>query len=106
MPKTTFSTMIKGFGNNTGIEVPLESLEVLGKGKRPPVTVHVGHCSYKNTVGMMSGISLISLPKAHRDAAGLKAGDEVTVTLELDDGIREVEVPQSPQTALSKFFQN
>jgi bifunctional DNA-binding transcriptional regulator/antitoxin component of YhaV-PrlF toxin-antitoxin module len=100
MTRTTFKTAIKGFGNNTGIEVPEEALEELGSGKRAPVNVSIGSYSYKSTVGVMNGMFLISLPKAHREAAGLKAGDKITVTLELDEGIREVEVPKSLQTAL------
>ena len=46
--ETAFETTILGFGNNTGIEVPTEN-------------------------GVMSGRTLISLPKAHREASGLAA---------------------------------
>ena len=78
-------TVILGVGNNTGIEVPTESLEELGAGKRPPVIVKIGAYAYRSTPGIMDGRSMIPLAKAHRDAAGLKAGDAVTVTLELED---------------------
>jgi hypothetical protein len=98
--KTTFETIIKGFGNNTGIEVPPDSLEALGSSKRPPVSVTVAGYTYKSTVASMSGKYMISLSKAHREASGLKAGDAVTVTLELDAGVREVEVPIPLRKAL------
>lgn len=98
--QTTFDTKISGFGNNAGIEVPASSLTELGAGKRPPVLVTVGDYTYRSTVGVMGGRSLISLPKAHRDASGLKAGDEVTVTLVLEEGPRPVDVPPALHAAL------
>src|SRR4051794_34035779 len=100
--QTSFDTVILGFGNNTGIEVPAVNLTELGAGKRPPVVVNVEGYSYQSTVGVMSGRTLISLPKAHREAAGLKAGDAVTVTLVLDGGHRDVEVPPQLHAALDR----
>jgi hypothetical protein len=98
--RTTFDTVILGFGNNTGIEVPAEKLAELGTGKRLPVTVTVAGYSYQSTVGVMGGRTLISLSKAHREAAGLKADDAVTVSLAPDAGRREVAVPAQLQAAL------
>ena len=100
MSMTTFETVILRFGNNTGIEVPAGSLAELGSGKRPPVLVTVAGYRYRSTVGVMGGRTLISLPKAHRDASGLKAGDTVTVSLALDAGSRHVDVPPALQAAL------
>lgn len=100
MSVTTFETVILGFGNNTGIEVPARSLAELGSGKRPPVLVTVAGYSYRSTVAVMGGRTLISLPKAHRDASGLKAGDTVTVSLALEEGPRPVDVPAALQAAL------
>ena len=85
----------------TGIEVPEEVVAALGSHKRPPVRVTIGEYTYRSTVGAMGGKTLISLPKAHRDAAGLAAGDHVTVTLTLEEGQREVEVPAALAAALS-----
>jgi hypothetical protein len=99
---TTFETVILGFGNNTGIEVPAASLAELGSGKRPPVLVTVGGYSYRSTVGVMGGRTLVSLPKVHREASGLKAGDTVTVSLALEEGPRPVDVPPELQAALDK----
>lgn len=86
--KTTFETTIRGFGNNTGIKVPLENISELGVSKKPPVVVTVAGYSYKSTVAVMKGMFLISLSKAHREAAELSVGDKVSVTLTLDDGPR------------------
>lgn len=100
--QTTFDTVILGFGNNTGIEVPARNLDELGGGKRPPVVVTVAGYSYKSTVGAMNGRSLISLSKSHREASGLKAGDPVTVALLLDAGPREVDIPVQLRAALDE----
>ena len=51
----------------------------------------------------MSGRYLISLSKAHRESSGLSAGDDVVVTLELDEGIRVVEVPSDLLAALQEY---
>jgi hypothetical protein len=98
--QTTFDTVNLGFGNNTGIEVPAQNLAELGDTKRPSVVVTVAGYSYKSTVGVMGGRTLISLSKAHRDASGLTAGAAVVVTLVLDDEPRSVEVPPQLQVAL------
>ena len=100
--KTTFDTVILGFGNNTGIEVPPARLAALGSTKRPPVVVTVNGYSFRSTVGAMGGKALVSLSKAHREASGLKAGDRVSVTLELEEGPREVDIPVALQDALRR----
>jgi len=99
--RVTFETVIRAFGNNAGIEVPGDVIADLGGGKRPPVKVTIGTYSYQSTVGVMGGLSLIPLAKAHREASGLAAGDHVRVTLELQTGEREVEVPADLQLALN-----
>jgi ribosomal protein S5 len=100
--KTTFTTKLLGFGNNTGIEVPEANVKELGESKKPPVNVDVNGFTYKSSVAVMGGKSMISFSKANREATGLKAGDEITVVLELDEGVREVVIPAELQTALDK----
>lgn len=97
---TTFDTIISGFGNNAGIEVPPDKIAELGSSHKPPVVVTVNGYTYKSTIAVMGGKYLISLSKAHRDASGLNAGHSATVTLELDEGPREAEVPVALQAAL------
>ncbi len=98
--QTTFTTEIRGFGNNTGIEVPEASIAELSSSKKPPVKVNVAGYTYRSTVAVRGGSYLISLSKAHREAAGLSAGDRVEVTLVLDDGPRSVDVPPALADAL------
>ncbi len=98
--KTTFSTRVKGMGNNTGIEVPPENLLELGTGRKPAVKVSLSGYAYSSTVGTVSGVAMIPLSAAHRKASGLKAGDAVEVTLELDLKPRTVELPEDLAAAL------
>jgi uncharacterized protein YdeI (YjbR/CyaY-like superfamily) len=62
----------------------------------------VDNYSYQSTVAVTSGKFMIPLSKAHREAAGLKANDKVTVTLELETTPRTIKVPDDLAKALSK----
>ena len=96
-----FRTTIVGSGGNTaGIEVPDEIVEALGAGKRPPVRVKVNDFAYRNTIARMDGVYMISLSAERRVAAGVAAGDEVDVELEVDTEPREVTVPPDFAAAL------
>jgi hypothetical protein len=86
----------------TGIEVPAEIIESLGQGKRPPVTVTIGSYTYRTTVGVMGGRSMVPLSAANRSAAAVVAGEEVEVDIALDSQPREVSVPADFADALSK----
>ncbi|QYK50361.1 MAG: DUF1905 domain-containing protein [Anaerolineales bacterium] len=97
-----YKTTIWQTGNNTGIPVPPEVLEALGAGKRPAVKVTINDYTYQSTVGSMDGNSLIPFSAAHRDASGLKGGDKVDVTLEIDAAPRTVTVPKDLAAALKK----
>ena len=65
----------------------------LGRGKRVPVIVTVNGYTYRNTIAFMGGQYLVGVSAAHREASGLKAGDPIEVTLEVDDAPRVMEVP-------------
>lgn len=85
---------------STGFVIPPEVVEALGGGKRPPVVVTINGYSYRNTVAPMGGDYWLGVSAAHRQAAGLKAGDELQVELELDLEPREIEVPADFAAAL------
>jgi antitoxin component of MazEF toxin-antitoxin module len=98
---TTFDTTLSSFGNNTGIEVPVEVIEALGGGQRPPVQVDVNGYAFRTTVGVMSGKHLVPISAAIRKATGLQAGDAIHVTLTLDTTPRAVDVPADLAAALA-----
>ena len=95
-----FHTTIVQDGNNTGIEVPPEVIEALGKGKRPPVKVTLNGHTYRNTVAVMNGTYMISLSAANRAAAGVESGQEHEVEVELDTEPRTIELPPDFAAAL------
>jgi antitoxin component of MazEF toxin-antitoxin module len=96
-----FTTTIEQHGKTaTGMAVPPEVVEALGGGKKPAVTVTVGGHTYRTSIGSMGGRSLIPLSAERRTAAGVSAGDEVEVDVELDTQPREVDVPADLAAAL------
>ncbi|OXS54221.1 hypothetical protein B1A99_26900 [Cohnella sp. CIP 111063] len=86
----------------TGIHVPDEIVEALGAGKKPPVKVTIGSYTYRSTVASMGGRFLLPVSQEHREGAGIQAGDEIEVELELDDAPREVSVPADFVEALDR----
>ena len=96
-----FTTTVELGGKTaTGMEVPAAVVEELGAGKKPPVRVTVGGHTYRSTVAVMGGRYLLPLSAEHRTAAGLGAGDDVEVEIELDTEPREVAVPEDLRVAL------
>lgn len=84
----------------TGIPVPPAVLEELGGGKKPLVVVTVGALTYRTAVGTMGGVALLPLSKDNRAAAGVEAGQEVEVGIELDTAPRTVDLPGDLAAAL------
>jgi hypothetical protein len=102
-PRARFRTSLLAAGKTaTGIEVPPELIERLGAGKRPAVVVTIGSCTYRTTVGVMGGRSLIPVSADNRRQAGIAAGDAIDVALELDTAPRHVELPADLAEALGK----
>lgn len=102
MPKFKTAVMQAAGMNATGIVVPPSIVEKLAAGKKPKVSVTIEGYTYRSTLAVMGGKFMLPLAKEHRDAAGVKAGDKVEVTLELDTAPREVEVPIDFAAALKK----
>jgi Bacteriocin-protection, YdeI or OmpD-Associated/Domain of unknown function (DUF1905) len=84
-----------------GLEVPPEVVEALGGGKRPAVTITINGHSWKSRVVIMRGRYLLGLSNANRKAAGVMAGDEVEVEVEIDTEPRAVVEPADFARALN-----
>jgi hypothetical protein len=95
------TTLQLGGKTATGIVVPPEIVEALGKGKRPPVTVTINGFTYRSTVAVMGGRYMVGVSAENRTGAGVSAGDEVEIDIELDDAPRVVAVPSDFATALA-----
>ena len=94
------TTVVLGGKTATGLQVPDDVVEALGGGKRPPVTVTLGGYGYRTTVAPMGGAFWIPLAAEHREAAGVQAGQEVDVRVELDTAPRETPLPEDLAAAL------
>ena len=95
------TTVELGGRTATGMQVPPEVVEGLGAGKKPAVLVTVGSHTYRSTIASRGGVYLLPLSAENRAGAGVSAGDEVEVTVELDTGPREVAVPDDLAAALA-----
>ncbi|ALW89994.1 YdeI/OmpD-associated family protein [Deinococcus actinosclerus] len=100
MPTFTATLTLHG-KTATGLSVPEHVITELNSGRRPSVHVTLnGTHSYRSTLGVMGGQTLLPVSAEHRAAAGLNAGDTVTVTLTPDAAPREVTLPTDLQSAL------
>ena len=94
------TTLLLGGKTATGIEVPAEIVEGLGAGKRPPVRVTIKGHTYRSSIAVMGGVFMVGVNADERKAAGVAAGDELDVDIELDTEPRTVVVPDDFAAAL------
>jgi hypothetical protein len=84
--------------------VVLDEIQVatVGEGaKRFPVVATVNGYTWRSSVSRMGGEFLLGLNREVRDGAGVQAGDEAEVIIELDEAPREVDVPADLAAALA-----
>ncbi len=85
----------------TGLPVPEEVVASLGGGKRVAVTVTINGYAYRTTVAPYNGAYMLPLSAENRSGAGVAAGEQVTVDIEVDSAPREVTVPADLAAALA-----
>ena len=81
-----------------GIRVPDAVVTSLGSSRRPPVRVMIKGC----TIAPMGGEYWIGVSAENREAAGVKACEDVTVDVELDTEPRVLAVPPDLAAALDR----
>lgn len=86
----------------TGVTVPDEVVEALGGGNRPRVRVTLAGYSYQTTVARMRGQFKFPVSAAVREQAGVAAGDQVEVEIELDTSPRELAMPEDLAALLDR----
>ena len=92
---------IQGSGKTAaGMEIPADVVEALGAGRKPPVRVTIGSHTYRSSIASMGGVFMLGISNENRARAGVAAGDEVDVDIELDTEPREVTVPADFRAAL------
>ena len=84
----------------TFLEVPLDVPALFGRA-RAPVRVTIGGHTYRSTVAVYGGRYYLPLNRTNRAAAGVAAGETVSVELESDDEPRTIDVPEDLQAALA-----
>lgn len=101
--KQTFKTeLLKADGMDaTGIKLPFDIEKVWGS-KRVKVKALINGVEYRGSAVRMGGEYWMGVPKAFRDAAGIRAGDHIEVTMERDDEPRTVTPPEDLTSAISQ----
>jgi hypothetical protein len=95
------ATLFLGGKTATGMKVPAEVVESFGRGKKPQVLVTINGYTYRSTVAVYGGEYMLPVSAEVRAAAGVAAGDDLDVDLELDTAPRVVEVPADLAAALA-----
>jgi uncharacterized protein YdeI (YjbR/CyaY-like superfamily) len=80
--------------------VPFDAKAEYGSA-RAPVRCTINGVEYRSRLSVYDGTTYLGLRKDVREAARVSVGDEVQVTMELDDEPREVEVPPALAAALA-----
>lgn len=98
--RVKYETEVLGEGNHASLLIPEWVLQELNTNKRAPLKVTVNGHTYQSTAVGVAGECRVVFPSSERKAAKAASGDLVEVTLELDSGYREVEMPKELMTAL------
>ena len=98
----TYRTVVIGHGKHAALEIPDEVLAELGANRRAPLKITINGYTYQSTATGVGGRCMVVFPLRDRETAGAAAGDTITVSLELDAGYREVEMPAELVEALEK----
>jgi hypothetical protein len=102
MGEISFKATLQKRGPAAAVVLDEAQVEAVGEGaKRFPVKATVEGYTWRGAVARMKGEFLLGLNRETREAAGVEAGDEVSVELALDTEERTVEVPEALATALA-----
>ena len=89
-----------GPGDGIALRLPFDPKEAFGRARAPVRVTIDEHPAFRTTVMVYSGVPWIGLRKGQIAEMGLAAGQPVRVRVELDDALREVEVPADLAAAL------
>jgi hypothetical protein len=102
MGAISFTATLQKRGPAAAVVLDEAQVETVGEGaKRFPVRATVNGYTWRGAVARMKGEFLLGLNRETREAAGVEAGDEVSVELALDTEERTVEVPAALASALA-----
>jgi hypothetical protein len=94
MGKLSFQTVLQPRGPAAAVILTEAQVAEVGEGaKKFPVVASINGYTWRHSVMRMGGEFMLGLRREVREAAGVEAGDEVQVILELDCAPRTVEPP-------------
>jgi hypothetical protein len=100
MPELHFESRLESDQDACFIRVSPEVMTALGDKKRLPVKVTINSYTYRTTVAVYGGKFYLGVRREIREAAGVTAGDRLTVGLEYDADLRTVDLPDALRAAL------
>jgi hypothetical protein len=83
------------------VAVPFDVKKEFGKA-RAPVKVSINGYSYRSTISVCGGKYYLPVRRDRREAAGVKGGDIIEVTIQRDTDVRTVDLPPALSAALAK----
>lgn len=99
-PTITYSCVLPEGDGVGAIPVPFDQRALFGRAC-PPVVVAINAHRYRSTIAVRQGATFVPLSRANREAAGVAAGETITVTLTLDSEPRVVMPPADLADALN-----
>jgi hypothetical protein len=111
MGELTLTTTLQPRGPAAAVVLTDDQAAEVGEGRKAfPVQATINGYTWAGRVSRMGGEFLLGMRREVREATRAEAGDEVTVTIVLDEAPREVDVPpalaqalESDATAKTKF---
>jgi Bacteriocin-protection, YdeI or OmpD-Associated/Domain of unknown function (DUF1905) len=101
MGELTLTTTLQRRGPAAAVVLADDQVAEVGEGRKAfPVRATINGHTWAGRVSRMGGEFLLGLNREVRTGAGVEAGDEVTVTIALDEAPREVDVPAALAQAL------
>ncbi len=102
MGRIEFRAPLQSRGPAAAVVLDDAQVAEVGEGaRRFPVVATVNGYTWRTSVARMGGEFLVGLNREVRQGAGVAAGDQVDVILELDQAPREVEMPPALAAALA-----
>lgn len=96
------ATVLQAGKTATGVQVPDSVVKALGASKRPAVRVTINGHTYRSSIASMGGKFMLGISAEQRQNTRVKAGDEISVVVELDTAPREVNVPADFAASLAR----
>jgi hypothetical protein len=103
--KATFRARLEGWPGSaaTGVLVPVRVMKLFGGRIRVPVRATINGVTWRTTIADMGVGPMIGVTAKTREAAGIKRGDLVGVSIVLDTDERIVAVPSDFAKAMTKL---